>query len=405
MRRRYYRGRNVALAFDIEELRRMALRRLPGFVAEYLEGGAEDERTLARNRDAFAELRLVHRVLVDVSQRSLASTIFGAATAMPVVIGPTGFNGLYWRNADIALARAARAADIPFTLATGASDSLEDVAKHAGGRLWMMLLVLRDPKVAERLIARAEDAGCEALVITLDAPVYGNRTWEARTMRGARRSLSWPARFETLLHVRWVFGVLLRGLPGFGNIAEFLPPDQRGALDGARYLTSQSNASLTWDGIRALRDRWKRKLVLKGIVAASDAEQAARIGCDGIFVSNHGGRQLDGEVAPIDVLEDIVAAVGGRLEVIIDGGFRRGTDIVKALALGARAVALGRATLYGLAAGGEAGAARAIEIVRTEIDRTLALLGCCSIAELAPEHVHRRAQARVPTEQRVRVRS
>jgi len=224
-------------------------------------------------------------------------------------------------------------------------------------------------------------------------------------MRGARRSLAWSARFETLLHVRWVFGVLLRGLPGFGNIAEFLPPDQRGALDGARFLTSQSNSALTWDGIRALRDRWKRKLVLKGIVATSDAEQAARIGVDGIFISNHGGRQLDGEVAPIDVLEDIVRAVGDKLEVIIDGGFRRGTDIVKALALGARAVALGRATLYGVASGGEPGAMRAIEILRTEIDRTLALLGCRSIDELSPAHVHGHARPHTPSGHRVRVGS
>jgi len=367
----------------------MARRRLPGFVVEYLEGGAEDEQTLRRNRDAFGELRLVHRVLVDVSARTLRSTLLGQELTMPLVIGPTGFNGLYWRHGDIALARAARAAGVPFTASIAASDSIEEIAKEAGGRLWMMVLVLRDPKISERLIERAEAAGCEALVITLDAPVYGNRTWETRNMRN-RGSLAWRARFDALVHVRWLFGVLLRGLPGFGNIAEFLPPDKRGPLDGARYMTGQSNAALTWDAIRALRERWKGKLVLKGILAASDAAEAARIGVDGIMLSNHGGRQLDAEVAPIDVLEEVAAAVAGKVELIVDGGFRRGTDIAKALALGARAVALGRATLYGLAAGGEAGATRALEILRSELDRTLALLGCTAIEELSPDRLHRR---------------
>jgi len=368
----------------------MALRRLPGFVVEYLEGGAEDEQTLRRNRDAFGELRLVHRVLVDVSSRSLRSTLFGQEVALPLVIGPTGFNGLYWRNGDIALARAAKAAGIPFTASIAASDSLEAIAKAAAGvRLWMMMLVLRDPKIAERLIERAEVAGCEALVITLDAPVYGNRTWETRNMRN-RGSLAWRARFDALVHLRWLFGVLLRGLPGFGNIAEFLPPDKRGPLDGARYMTEQSNAALSWDAISALRERWTRKLVLKGVLAASDAAEAARIGVDAIILSNHGGRQLDGEVAPIEVLEEVAAAVAGKVELIVDGGFRRGTDIAKALALGARAVALGRPTLYGLAAGGEAGATRALEILRAELDRTLALLGCRSIDELSPDRLHRR---------------
>src|SRR5262249_50390595 len=156
-----------------------------------------------------------------------------------------------------------------------------------------------------------------------------------------------------LIHLRWMFGVLLRGLPGFGNLAEFLPPDRQSALDGARYMTSQSNAALTWDAIRSLRERWKRKLVLKGVMAVADAEEAVRVGVDGILLSNHGGRQLDSELAPIECLEDVVAAVGHKVEVIVDGGFRRGTDIVKALALGAKAVALGRASLYGLAAGGQ----------------------------------------------------
>ncbi|MDB4955298.1 MAG: hypothetical protein JWO36_2867 [Myxococcales bacterium] len=365
----------------------MARRRLPGFVNEYLEGGSEDEQTLRGNREAFGDLRFIPRVLVDVANRSMASTLLGKPCGMPLVIGPTGFNGLLWREGDIALARAAREREIPFTVSIVASDSLEAIAKHAGGRLWMMLLMLRDTAVVERLIARADAAGCEALVITLDASVYGNRTWDSRNF-ARPLVLSLRAKLDVLVHLRWLFGVLLpRGLPGFGNLAEFLPDDQRSPLDGSRYITSQSNAGLTWEAIRALRERWKRKLVLKGIMAVADAEEAARIGVDGIVLSNHGGRQLDSEVAPIQVLEDVVAAVGQRLEVMIDGGFRRGTDVVKALALGARAVLLGRTPLYGLAAGGQAGAARALTILRDEIDRTLALLGCPSIGELSPQYV------------------
>jgi (S)-mandelate dehydrogenase len=326
--------------------------------------------------------------LIDVANRSLETTVFDQPCGMPLVIAPTGFNGLLWRDGDIALARVARAQNIPFTCSIVSSNSVEEIAKHAGGRLWMQLLVLRDAAVIDRLITRTDDVGCEALVITLDAPVLGNRSWDARNF-SAPLVLSLRARLETLLHIRWMFGVLFRGLPPFGNLVEFLPSGKRSPLDGSRWLTSHGNASLTWNDIEALRQRWKRKLVLKGLMSVADAEHAARIGVDGIILSNHGGRQLDSEVAPIEVLADVVAAVGRRLEVMLDGGFRRGTDIAKALALGARAVLLGRAPLYGLAAGGEVGAARAIQILRAELDRTLALLGCPNIGALSPDVLYR----------------
>ena len=371
----------------------MALARLPNFVSEYLEGGSEDERTLRHNASAFDDHRFVHRVLVDVSQRSVASTLFGRPTAMPILIGPTGFNGLLWRHGDIAVARAARAADIPFTCSIMSSDSLQSIAKEAGGRLWMMLLVMRDPSVSERLIACAQDVGCEALVVTLDAAVLGNRTWDTRNF-SAPLELSLRSRLDVLRHPRWMMQVLRHGLPEFGNLSELLPPGKRSPLDGARYMTAHSDSSLTWNAIRVLRERWPRKLVLKGIVAVEDAELAAQIGIDGIILSNHGGRQLDGEVAPLQILADVVARVGHRLEVMVDGGFRRGTDIAKALALGARAVALGRATLYGLAAGGEPGVQRVLDILRAELDRTLALLGCRSVEELSPRFLHATHSAR-----------
>jgi (S)-mandelate dehydrogenase len=216
--------------------------------------------------------------------------------------------------------------------------------------------------------------------------VLGNRTWDNRNFAKPLK-LTLRAKLDVLAHVRWLFGVLLpSGLPGFGNLVE---AGQTSPLDGSRYLTAQSNSSLTWDGVRVLRDRWKKKLVLKGVMTAVDAELAVKLGADAVILSNHGGRQLDSELAPIDVLEEVVAAVGSRIEVLIDGGFRRGTDIAKALALGARGVMLGRSMLYGLAAGGEEGAARAMELLKIELDRTLALLGCPSLEALTPDRVRR----------------
>jgi (S)-mandelate dehydrogenase len=382
--RAYYEGRDLARAIDIEDLRRMARRRLPAFAFEYVDGGAEDERTLHDNRDAFGRWRFVHRILVDVADRSVAGRIFDRPAGLPLAIGPTGFNGILWRNGDIALAKAARAMDVPFTLSTVSSDSLAAVAKEAGGRLWFQLYIWKDDAILERLIARAEEHGCEALIVTLDAPMLGNRTWDQRNY-ARPLVLTLRAKLDVLRHLRWLFGVFLpRGLPGFGNIAEFLPPERQNPLDGARFAGSQMNPAMDWIAIAKLRERWKRKLVIKGLVSVDDAREAARLGLDGVVLSNHGGRQLDGDIATLEVLPEVVAAVGDRLEVMIDGGFRRGTDIVKAIALGARTVLLGRAGLYGLAAGGEAGATRGLTILRGEIDRTLGLLGCPSIDALTP---------------------
>jgi (S)-mandelate dehydrogenase len=386
VQRRYHRGFDYRRAIDIEELRRIAGRRLPAFVREYVEGGSDDERTLARNRDAFSEVRFVHRALVDVAKRSLARTLFGEASALPFAISPTGFNGLLWKHADVALARAARAAGVPFTASTVSSDSIEAIAKEAG-RLWFQLYVIRDKSAVDSLIERADHAGCEALLVTVDAPVLGNRSWDSRNYIG-KLKLSARAKLDVLLHLRWLLGVFLpSGLPGFGNLDAFLPPNRRSALDGARYMGSQMNSSLGWEDIARIRERWPRRLVLKGLLAASDVQRAIALGCDGVVLSNHGGRQLDGEISALDALPEIVKAVNRRITVMVDGGFRRGTDIAKALALGADVVLLGRATLYGVAAGGEAGASHALQILRDELDRVLALIGCPDINDLGPDYL------------------
>jgi (S)-mandelate dehydrogenase len=383
LKRRHYRGFDHRRAIDIEDLRCIARRRLPAFVREYLEGGSEDERTLDRNREALREVRFVHRALVDVSQRSSETKIFGQPSALPIVIGPTGFNGLLWKHADIALARAAKAAGIPFVASTVSSDPLDKIAREAG-RLWFQLYVVKDREAVDSLIARADHAGCEALAVTVDVPVMGNRCWDARNYSG-RLKLSLRAKLDVLLHLRWLFGVFFpSGLPSFGNLDEFFPPDRRNALDGARYMGTQLNSVLAWDDVARLRDRWPRRFVIKGLLAKADVERALSIGADGVVLSNHGGRQLDGEVSALDVLPEIARTVDRRLAIMIDGGFRRGGDIAKALALGADAVLLGRAALYGVAAAGEAGASHALQILGAELDRVLALLGCSKVSELDP---------------------
>jgi (S)-mandelate dehydrogenase len=391
LKRRYYGGFDCRRAIDIEELRGIARRRLPAFVREYLEGGSEDERTLERNREAFRDVPFVHRALVDVSQRSLATTLWGQSSALPVVIGPTGFNGLLWKHADIALARAAKAAGIPFVASTVSSDPLDKIAREAG-RLWFQLYVVKDPKAVELLIARADAAGCEALVVTVDVPVMGNRSWDARSYSGQLK-LSLRAKLDVLLHLRWLFGVFLpSGLPSFGNLDELISPERRSPLDGARYMGTQMNAALDWADLGRLRERWPRRLVIKGLLAKDDVGRARALGADGVVLSNHGGRQLDGEVAALEVLPEIARMANGKLTILIDGGFRRGGDIAKALALGADAVLLGRSVLYGVASGGEAGASRSLQILSTELDRVMALIGCTSVTELGPAYLFDRAR-------------
>jgi (S)-mandelate dehydrogenase len=388
VKRRYYRGRDLSRALDIHELREMARARLPNFAWEYMEGGSEDEATLTRNRHAFDKHLWVHRAPVNVGTRSLETSVFGKPTKLPVAIGPTGFNGMLWKHGDIALAKAANDAGIPFTSSTVASDSLRAIAKEAGGRQWFQLFVFKDPAMTDGLLKRAEEAGCEALLVTLDTPVLGNRAWNNRNY-SKPLTLTLRSKLDVLMHPRWFLNVFLpHGLPGFGNLAEFLPPGSNSVLDGARMLDSQEYPALAWDDIARLRDKWRGKLVLKGLLAREDVARGVQLGADGVVLSNHGGRQLDYSVSALDVLPEIAAEFRGKLTIMIDGGFRRGGDIARAIALGADLVLLGRATLYGLAAGGHPGAKRALEIFRDELDRVLSLLGCPAVTGLGPQFFH-----------------
>lgn len=369
----------VARALNIDDLQRIARRRLPRMVYDYLEGGAEEHLTLRANREAFESIRFAPRTLVDVSKLSQKATLFGRVYESPIGIAPIGAAGLFWHEADIALARAARSANLPFVLSTHSFVPLERLAWEAGGPPWFQLYMPRERDAARILVRRALQAGCEALVLTTDVPVGGNREYNQRNGFNLPLRLRPRLVADVLRHPRWMTGVFARA---------WLARDNPMRLE--EWATRRDH--LAWEDFAWLRDAWPGKLLVKGILGVEDAHLAVEHGADGIFVSNHGGRQLDGVPSPIEALTSIAAAVGDRLVILVDSGFRRGTDVVKALALGADMVFLGRAVMYGAAAGGEAGVRRALQLLRGEIDRVLALLGCPSSEDLGPQYV--RAQPR-----------
>ena len=375
-------------AINIEDLRAIARRRLPRFVFTYVDGGAEDEVTLRGNRDAFARLRFRPRTLVDVSARDLSTQLLGRPSALPIVVGPTGLNGLSWRDGDMELARAASAASVPFAMSTVSMSLVEDIAREAPGRLWLQAYVFSERRITEAIIGRARDAGFECVMLTSDFPVAGKRERDMRTGLLPHQQFTLATKLDMLMHPRWLATVATRR-PRFVNVER--------ELGGGRDVNSfvghgMFDPSFRWDDIRRFRDLWPRKLLLKGVLRADDAERAVAAGIDGIVLSNHGGRQLDGAISGIEALPEVVRAIGGRASVLVDGGVRRGGDIAKAVALGAEGVILGRAPVYGLAAGGAPGVARAIAILADELDRTLALTGCRNIAALTADLIAARGE-------------
>jgi L-lactate dehydrogenase (cytochrome)/(S)-mandelate dehydrogenase len=368
-------------ALNIEDLRRIARRRLPRVAFDYLDGGVEDEACLARNRAAFERYRLVPRYLVDVSTRDQSATLFGRTWASPFGIAPTGLAGFLRRGGDEALARAAVAANIPFVLSGSSNASIEAIAAVAPQHAWCQLYAARDLGITHDMIRRAHDAGLETLVVTVDVPVRPKRERDLRNGFGASPRPTPRGLIDMLLHPAWLAAIARYGIPRFDSWATYVGPEAR-ALDVAAFLTSQFPAPQTWRDLETARRLWPGKLVVKGILHPDDARLAAEAGADGVIVSNHGGRQLDAAPSPLEAFPAIRDAVRDRIVLMIDSGVRRGADVLKALALGARFVFVGRAPLYGLVAAGGTGATKAIEILRQEIDLVMAQIGCRTLAEL-----------------------
>ena len=384
---------------NIEDLRLRARQVLPRGLFEFVDRGTEDETARAAIARAFEQIRLKPRVLVDVSDCSTQAQFFGSRSGMPCVVAPTGAAGLLWHDGEIAVARAARAAGIPFTLSTASIVSMERVAAEAGGRLWFQLYMWPERSMSYELVARARAAGYEALMVTVDTAVTPNREYNLHNgfslpMRITRRNA-----VDVALHAGWFFNVFARylvrsGVPRFENYPEQL---RSSLADAPANRRMPKNDALTWDDLRELRRRWDGPLILKGVLHPEDALQALRCGADAVVVSSHGGRNLDAAVAPVDILPQVLDAVRGRMDVFVDSGFTRGSHVAKAVALGAKGVLVGRAPLWGVAADGEPGATRALQILQQELQRVMALCGCRDLAALDATLLHLSGAAASPS--------
>lgn len=384
--------------YNIADLRSVAEKRLPKGVFDYIDKGTEDMTSLGNNRSAFAHIKLLNKVITDISDVQLDSEVLGKPASLPMAIAPTGTAGIAWYEGEFELAKAAAAAGVPFTLATGSNTPMEKLSNEAGGRLWMQLYMWKEKDLSDELVKRAARNGFEALLWTVDIGHGSNREHNLRNGFSTPYVLNTRSVIDMLRHPTWLAFVMGRyfmngGMPKHVNY----PPGYQMPITGnvaklrntgANPITRRADL-VSWDDVDRLRDIFPGKLLIKGVMRPDDAAKAIEHGVDGIVVSNHGGRNMDSAPATIDVLPGIVEAVGGKMSVIVDSGVRRGSDIVKCLALGADAVLAGRATLYGTAAGGEAGAAKAINILKDEMKRTMAYIGTQRVTDIDGDVVWR----------------
>ncbi|HEY1452187.1 MAG TPA: alpha-hydroxy acid oxidase [Roseiarcus sp.] len=366
---------------SIEDLRQAARRRVPRAFFGYAEAGSYSEETLRANRVDMERVKLTQRVLVDVSRRSTATTILGEAASLPIALAPIGIGGLQWGDGEILACRAASAAGVPYTLSTLSICSIEDVANAVAKPFWFQLYVMKDRGFARSLIERAAVANCSALVLTVDLQVLGQRHADIKNGLSVPPSLRIGNIVSMAIKPRWAYRVLTGKQWTFGNLAGQLKGEE-GVRALAAWIAHQFDETLNWKDVEWVRNIWPGKLIIKGLLNVEDAKIAAKTGAAAIVVSNHGGRQLDGATSSISILPRIADAVGSELEVMFDGGIRSGQDVMRALALGARSCLIGRAYIYGLGAGGEAGVSTAIEIIRRELDVTMALTGLRSVSEI-----------------------
>lgn len=369
---------------NIDDLRRLAKKRLPKVCFDFIEGGTDDEVGLVTNEQVFRQTRIVPRYLVDVSDRNQSTTLFDKTYSSPIGIAPTGLADLFRRGADLMLAEAAREANIPFIMSGHSSSSIEDLGRLAPDHGWYQLYSAVDPSISEDMIRRASDAGLKTLVFTVDVPENSNRERNIRNGWGPSGKLLWRTKLEALRHVAWMIEWLRHGTPHFSNWRRYAG-ENASAEQVATFLSSQSRAPMTWKNVERYRELWKGSFVLKGIMHPDDAIRAQSLGVDGLIISNHGGRQLDNAPSPLEVLPSICGKVGDNLTVMLDGGIRRGIHALIAICAGAKFVFLGRPTLYGVTAAGVLGAAKALKILRCEIDISMAQIGATEITDLGPQ--------------------
>jgi L-lactate dehydrogenase (cytochrome) len=367
------RPRSLSDCHNVLDLREVAKRRLPSPIFEFMDGGAETEATLRRNTEAFDEEKLIPKCLIDVASVNMSTQILGQDIAWPVFCGPTGTSRLFHPDGELAVARAAASAGTLYSLGMGSTYSLEDVAHASDGPKLFQLTLYKNRDIMRGLIERAKRLRYSALCLTVDVPVIGKRERDLRS--GFRLKPKWTLEFAMSFarHPRWVAGRLRKGPLSLANLK---------GVDRSKGVEQHLDSSVTWKDVREIIDQWGGPFALKGVMAVEDARRAADEGVTAVIVSNHGGRQLDGAAAPIEVLPEIARAVGNRIELILDGGIRRGVHVLKALALGAKACSIGRPYLYGLSAGGEMGVAKALDILRSELTVAMKLSGCADIRSI-----------------------
>lgn len=372
---------------QIEDLRRLAHKRVPRMFYDYADSGSWTESTYRANEADFARIKLRQRVAVDMRNRSTATTMIGQKVAMPVALAPTGLTGMQHADGEILAARAAMAFGVPFTLSTMSICSIEDVAEHAGRGFWFQLYMMKDREFMSRLIGRAKAAGCSALVLTLDLQILGQRHKDLINGLSAPPKLTVKNMLNIVTKPRWALGMLRTSRRGFGNIVGHVSGvDDMSSLSS--WTADQFDPALDWDAVQWVKQQWGGPLIIKGILDVADARLAAQSGADALVVSNHGGRQLDGAPSSIRVLPEIVDAVGSQIEVHLDGGVRSGQDVLRARALGAQAVYIGRPFLYGLGAMGQAGVTKALQLIHHELDVTMALCGHRDIEQVNREIIY-----------------
>jgi len=367
---------------NVDDFRRMAKKRLPAMVFDYLDGGAEDEKTMARNRAGFDDFLLVPKVLRDVEKIDLATHVMGQKIDLPVIFAPTGLTRLFHHEGERLVAPAAARAGTIYGLSTLSSTSIEDVAAVSEGPKWFQIYVWRDRQIVREFIERSRACGYKALCLTVDANIPGNRERDVRHGMTVPPSPSFRSALEMLMHPGWLYRYFTSPPFEMANVATSPSAAVKGKQTLMDYVSTQFEKKVTWDDAAWMIEQWQGPFAIKGIMSAEDAKQAVAVGASAIIVSNHGGRQLDQMPSTIEMLPEIVGAVEGRAEIIIDSGIRRATDVIKACALGATACMIGRPYLYALAAGGERGLDRLMALLKEELIRDMALLGCANISEL-----------------------